>query len=137
MPVPLDEYTIGLAKGKNLAIVVTLMPDGQPQAQPTWVDTDGEHVLINTERERQRSRNIRRDPRVTVLIMSSESPWDWSELRGRVVGTITGDDALRHIHEMSHKYVGYDYPRGIGPTGRIIYKIVPDRLLTAQMLGYS
>jgi PPOX class probable F420-dependent enzyme len=134
---PLDEYTVGLAKGKNLAIVVTLMPDGQPQALPTWVDTDGEHVLINTELERQRSKNIARDPRVTVLIMSSESPWDWSELRGRVVGTITGDEALRHIHEMSNKYVGRDYIREIGPTGRIIYKIAPEKVLTPAMLGYT
>ena len=52
----LDEDVTRLAKGKNLATVVTLMPNGQPQAQLTWVDTDGEHVLINTEPQRQRSR---------------------------------------------------------------------------------
>ena len=46
---PLDEYTIDLIKGKNLGIVVTLMPDGQPQALPTWIDTDGEYLLVNTE----------------------------------------------------------------------------------------
>jgi hypothetical protein len=33
-----------LATGKNPATVVTLMPDGQPQALLTWVDTDGEAV---------------------------------------------------------------------------------------------
>lgn len=137
MPVPLDEYTINLAKGKNLAVVVTLLPDGQPHAQPTWVDTDGEYVLINTEPERQRSKNLRRDPRITVLIMHNESPWDWAELRGRVVETVTGDEALRHVHELAHKYVGRDYIRPIGPTGRVIYKIAPDRLLTAEMLGYT
>ena len=38
---PLDEDTIRLAKGKNLATVATLMPGGQPQALLTWVDTDG------------------------------------------------------------------------------------------------
>jgi hypothetical protein len=35
----LDENTVRLAKGKNLATVVTLMPNGQPQALPTWIDT--------------------------------------------------------------------------------------------------
>jgi PPOX class probable F420-dependent enzyme len=134
---PLDEYTISLIKGKNLGIVVTLMPDGQPQALPTWIDTDGEYLLVNTERERQRSKNIARDPRVTVLVMSSESPWDWSELRGRVVDTIDGDEALRHIHKLANKYVGRDYIREIGPTGRIIFKIAPDKVLTAAMLGYT
>ena len=50
----LDDDTIRLAKGKNLATVVTLMPDGQPQAPLTWIDTDGEHLLVNTEDVGQR-----------------------------------------------------------------------------------
>ena len=54
----LDADAARLAKGTNLATVVTLMPDGQPQALPTWVDTDGEHVLVNTEPQRQRARNL-------------------------------------------------------------------------------
>ena len=53
---PLDEDTVRLARGKNLATVVTLMPDGQPQALLTWVDTDGEHLLVNTEPQRQRAK---------------------------------------------------------------------------------
>ena len=69
----LDDYTAQLAKGTNLATVVTLMPDGQPQALLTWVDHDGEHILVNTEPVRQRARNVRRDPRITVLIHSSEN----------------------------------------------------------------
>ena len=70
---PLDEDVTRLAKGKNLATVVTLMPNGQPQALLTWVDADDEHVLINTEPQRQRARNVARDPRITVLI-HSENP---------------------------------------------------------------
>ena len=50
---PLDEDVIRLAKGKNLATVVTLMPSGQPQALLTWIDTDGELVLVNTEPQRR------------------------------------------------------------------------------------
>jgi PPOX class probable F420-dependent enzyme len=86
----LDADVVRLAKGKNLATVVTLMPNGQPQALLTWVDTDGEHVLVNTEPQRQRARNIRRDPRITVLIHSADDPWDWAEVRGHVVETSPG-----------------------------------------------
>ena len=71
---PLDEDVTRLAKGKNLATVVTLMPNGQPQALLTWVDADGEHVLVNTEPQRQRARNVARDPRITVLIRSEATP---------------------------------------------------------------
>jgi PPOX class probable F420-dependent enzyme len=131
----LDEDTVRLAKGKNLATVVTLMPDGQPQALLTWVDTDGEHILVNTEPQRQRARNLRRDPRITVLIHSGENPWDWSEVRGHVVEVVGGDEARAHIDELSNKYVGSDYRNPIGPQGRIILKIAPDKVNTPRKLG--
>ena len=127
---PLDEDTVRLAQGKNLATVVTLMPNGQPQALLTWVDSDGEYVLVNTEPQRQRARNIRRDPRITVLIHSDADPWDWSEVRGRVVETIDGSEAREHIDELSRKYVGSDYRNPVGPQGRIILKIAADKVNT-------
>jgi PPOX class probable F420-dependent enzyme len=132
---PLDEDTVRLAQGKNLATVVTLMPNGQPQALLTWVDTDGEHLLVNTEPQRQRARNIRRDPRITVLIHSDQDPWDWSEVRGRVVDTVGGDEAREHIDKLSRKYVGTDYRPPIGPEGRVILKITPDKVNTPKSLG--
>lgn len=131
----LDEDVQRLAKGKNHATVVTLMPDGTPQAQLTWVDTDGDHVLVNTEPQRQRVRNLRRDPRVTVLIHSPENPWDWAEVRGRVIGTVDGDVARAHIDELSRRYVGTDYSRPVGPAGRVILKIAPDKIVTPATLG--
>jgi PPOX class probable F420-dependent enzyme len=94
------------------------------------VDTDGEHLLVNTEPQRQRARNIRRDPRITVLIHSTEDPWDWAEVRGRVVGTETGEQARKHIDELSRKYVGSDYRNPIGPQGRVILKIAADKVNT-------
>jgi PPOX class probable F420-dependent enzyme len=133
--VALDEDTIRLAKGKNLATVVTLMPSGQPQALLTWVDTDGEHVLVNTEPQRQRARNVSRDPRITVLIHSADNPWDWAEVRGHVVETATGDEARKHIDELSRKYVGTDYRNPIGPQGRIILKVAADKVNTPKTMG--
>ena len=132
---PLDEDTVRLAQGKNLATVVTLMPNGQPQALLTWVDSDGEYVLVNTEPQRQRARNIRRDPRITVLIHSDADPWDWSEVRGRVVETVDGSEAREHIDKLSRKYVGTDYRNPIGPQGRVILKIAPDKVNTPRSLG--
>jgi PPOX class probable F420-dependent enzyme len=132
---PLDEDTVRLAQGKNLATVVTLMPNGQPQALLTWVDSDGEYVLVNTEPQRQRARNIRRDPRITVLIHSDADPWDWSEVRGRVVETIDGSEAREHIDKLSRKYVSTDYRNPIGPQGRVILKIAADKVNTPRSLG--
>lgn len=132
---PLDSDTVRLAQGKNLATVVTLMPNGQPQALLTWIDSDGENILVNTEPQRQRGKNIRRDPRVTVLIHSAEDPGDWAEVRGQVVETIEGQKARDHIDELSRKYVGKDYANPIGPQGRVIYVVKPDKVNTPRSLG--
>jgi PPOX class probable F420-dependent enzyme len=132
---PLDADAARLAKGPNLATVVTLMPDGQPQALPTWIDADGEHLLVNTEPVRQRARNVRRDPRVTILVQSTDDPWDWAEVRGRVIDMITGAPAREHIDELSRRYVGTDYRNPIGPQGRVILVVAPDKVNTPRSLG--
>jgi PPOX class probable F420-dependent enzyme len=126
----LDEDVVRLAKGKNLATVVTLMPSGQPQALFTWIDTDGEYVLVNTEPQRQKARNVARDPRITVLI-HGDNAYDWAEVRGHVVETVGGDEARRHIDELSQKYNGTEYPNPIGPQGRVILKVAADKINTS------
>ena len=127
----LDEDVIRLAQGPNLATVVTLMPDGQPQAQYTWVDTDGEYLLVNTEPQRQRFKNLQRDPRITVLILG-DNPWDWAEVRGHLADTVDGQEARDHIDFLAKKYLDADsYPNPIGPDGRIILKIAGDKVNTS------
>jgi PPOX class probable F420-dependent enzyme len=132
---PLDADVVRLAKGPNLATVVTLMPDGQPQALLTWIDTDGEHLLVNTEPQRQRAKNVARDPRITVLIHVGDNPWDWAEVRGRVVGTIDGEAARANIDELSQRYVGTPYQNPIGPHGRVILQIAADKVNTPASMG--
>lgn len=127
---PLNADVIRLAKGPNLATVVTLMPNGQPQALLTWIDTDGEVLLVNTEPQRQKARNLRRDPRVTVLIHSATDPADWAEVRGHLVGTVGGDEARAHIDELSNRYEHRDYASPIGPEGRVVLRIAADKVNT-------
>ena len=102
---PLDDHVIRLAKGANLATVVTLMPDGQPQAQYTWIDTDGENLLVNTVPLRQRYKNVQCDPRITVLI-PSDHPWEYAEVRGHLVDAVGGQGAHDHIDFLARKYLG-------------------------------
>jgi PPOX class probable F420-dependent enzyme len=121
----LEDGVQELAGGRNIATRVTLMPDGRPQALPTWVDHDGEHLLLNTERERQAARNVARDPRVTVLIWDPENTFRYVEVRGRVVEVVGGDEARAHIDQLSQKYTGHDYRNPIG-SERVILKVAPE-----------
>ena len=123
---PLDEDVARLAKGKNLATVVTLMPNGQPQALLTWVDADEDHVLINTEVHRAKFRAVERDPRVTVTIWQRDDPYTYAEVRGQVVETVRGLKARAHIDSLSRKYRGKDYDDAAITSERVILRIAPE-----------
>ena len=115
-----------LAQGKNFAALTTLMPDGQPQTHVMWVHCDDDHILINTEVHRRKFKNVQADPRVTVAIWEAGNPYLFAEVRGRVVETVTGPDALASINSLSQKYTGGDYSPEI-QSERVVLKIAPDR----------
>jgi PPOX class probable F420-dependent enzyme len=123
----LSEKTRRLAQGANHAALTTLFPSGRPQTNVVWIDHDGEHLLVNSETERQKVRNVRRDPRVAVLVFDPSDMDSWAEVRGRVVEIVEGEEARRHIDALAQKYLGVpDYPNPIG-SPRVILKIAPDR----------
>ena len=97
-----------LIDGKNFVNIATLMEDGSPQVTVTWVDRDGDTVLINTTEDRVKARNVRRDPRVALSIFSMDDPYDAVFLRGRVVA-MTKDGAEDHVDKIARKYIGTDY----------------------------
>ena len=43
----LDAAVLTLLEATNVCVVSTLAPDGSIHARAVWVDTDGEHVLLN------------------------------------------------------------------------------------------
>ena len=108
--------------------VSTLMPDGSPQITQVWVDTDGEHILINTFEGSQKLRNVRRDPRVAVNVVDTANAWRIAAVRGRVVDTTTeGADAF--IDQLANKYLGVDsYPNRRPDQVRITVKISPEKI---------
>jgi PPOX class probable F420-dependent enzyme len=127
----LEEAVRRLAKGRNFAALTTLLPDGRPMTHIMWVDCDDEHVLINTETHRQKARNIRRDPRVTVTIWDAADPYNYAEVRGEVAGTVAGPEARAHIDALSLKYNGHEYRNKI-VSERLIVRIKPLRQLVRK-----
>lgn len=121
----LDPRIIELARGVNYAVITTLLPDGTPHSNVMWVDTDGEHILMNTEIHRRKFRNVQADPRVTVVIIREGDPYHWVEVRGRVTEVIGGEGARDHIDRLSMKYFGRHYTSEIR-SERAILVITPD-----------
>ena len=113
-----------LATGKNFAALTVIPKSGHPMTHVMWIDADDEHLLINTELGRAKATAMDNDPRVTVAIWDAENPYAYAEVRGTVVGTVTGPEAAAHINTCSQRYTGADY--AFGPTDkRIVYRIAP------------
>lgn len=117
---------------RAFASLATLMPNGAPQVTPVWCDLEGDLVVINSAKGRQKDRNLRRDPRVALSITDPENPYRYLEIRGKVV-EITEQGAAEHIDKMAKKYLGADkYPYGQPGEVRVMYKIQPEH---ATMMG--
>lgn len=102
----LSEKAKRLLEGKNFAFVGTLNKDGTPHLTPTWVDTDGKNVFINTALGRQKPRNVSRDPRVAVGVFNLDNPYEYVTISGKVVKQVTGKEAEEHIDKLAQKYTG-------------------------------
>ena len=110
--------------------IATVMPDGQPQLSVVWCSYDGEHVLVNTARGRQKDKNLTARPFATVLAIDPENPYRYLEVRGTV--EMTEEGALEHINQLAKQYTGADsYYGGVSPAElaeketRVICKITP------------
>ncbi|MFB6155298.1 MAG: PPOX class F420-dependent oxidoreductase [Haloferacaceae archaeon] len=119
-----------LFEKQTFAHVATLQSDGAPHVTPVWIDYDEEEnrLLVNTERGRQKHRNVERDSKVGVSMTDPENPYRHLSVVG-VVDEVTTEGAREHIDELSRRYTGEDYQNEI-QTERILLKIRPERVLT-------
>jgi PPOX class probable F420-dependent enzyme len=96
---------LDLVECPRVAALTTLMPDGSPQTSVVWCDFDGSHVRVNTMEGFRKERNMRRDPRVTLLCYDPRQPLRYLEVRG-TVEQMTHEGALEHLDALASKYVG-------------------------------
>ena len=96
---------LDLVECPPVAALTTVMPDGYPQTSVVWCDFDGECVRVNTMRGFQKERNMRRNPRVTLLCYDPREPRRYLEVRGTVV-EMTEAGAGDHLDALASKYAG-------------------------------
>ena len=89
-----------------LAHVATIGPDGAPQSTPVWFDWDGARLLLALEPDRQKMRNLRRDPRLAVSIVDPANPIRYLEIRGRASFASDPDQSV--LARLVRKYTGSD-----------------------------
>jgi len=92
-----------------VAHLATLMRDGSPHSIPLWVGVDGERLMLFTEVDTLKDRNLKRDPRVAISVTAADNSYSMAFVRGVAVDRIDGDAALPYVDRISRGYTGADY----------------------------
>jgi PPOX class probable F420-dependent enzyme len=107
--------------------VTTLRADGSPHTTVVWVDTDTDVVMFNTVIGRAKERHLRKDPRVSLIVVDPEDPYKWVSVTGEAEITTEGADA--QIDKLAKKYLGQDeYPWRKAEEQRITVRIHPEHI---------
>lgn len=129
MPPSFTDEQKAIIDGDNFAHLATLFADGSPQVTPVWVDRDGELLQINSVEGRAKVRNLRSDPRVSIEVNLSSNPYQYVEVRGKVV-EFRHEGADAHIDALAKKYLGEDsYPWHKPGDQRVTIVIQPEKIL--------
>jgi PPOX class probable F420-dependent enzyme len=128
MPQTISPGFLKLLREPAFCQLATLMPDGSPQITQVWVETDGEHILINTIEGSQKEKNVHRDPRVAVNVVDPTNAWRIAMVRGRVV-EVTTEGAVRQIDRLAKKYLDEEtYPFHRPDRVRTTINIAPEKI---------
>lgn len=125
-----DDYG-DLVGPPNFATFATVQPDGTPHQTVTWVDYDGEHVLVNTAEGRRKVRNVRARPRASVNVIDPGDPGRYLSVAGPVT-EITAAGAAAHANELGRAYYGEeDFMARYGDeVVRLILRVEPAHVIT-------
>lgn len=120
----LDATTRDLLDGPHTAILATANPDGRPQSTVIFVKRDGDTVVLSTIKGRLKTRNMMRDPRVSLLVLGRSA--GYVEIRG--TATISEDPEKTLLYEMYDRYMGGATPPPEPEEDRLIVRITPEKL---------
>ncbi|MGR6971237.1 PPOX class F420-dependent oxidoreductase [Streptomyces cynarae] len=111
-------------------VVGTIQPDGSPQLSPVWVKRDGDDILFSTTVDRRKKLNLDRDPRVSVVVLNPDAPYEYAEIRG--TAEMSTEGARELIDELSLKYTGKKYaefnPASAQDADRVVVRVVPQKV---------
>ena len=118
-------------QGANFVAIATEGADGRPRLAVIWADSEDGRIAVNSAEGRNWPANIRREPEVSLVVVNRENPYEYAEIRGRVVAD-THEGADEHIDRLAKKYMGVDtYPGHKPGEQRVKFLIEPERVRLA------
>jgi len=118
MSLPIPERFHDLLTRPLLCALTTINPDGQPHSVPVWCDYDGEHVRFNAPAATKKARNLKANPKLSLLLIDLQNSGHWLEIEGHVAQmNDEAHGAREHINQLSQKYTGNPVYQARGASG--------------------
>jgi PPOX class probable F420-dependent enzyme len=127
MSVALTDAAKRLLDANTFAILSTINPDGSPQSSVIWIKRDGDDVLFSTILGRRKTRNMQRDPRVSICMYDPAEPYIYVEMRGAV--SLTEEGGRQLINELSNRYDDVDFRVEPPEVTRVVCRLTPSRMI--------
>jgi len=108
------------------AVLSTLGPDGAPRQIVIHYMLGEEHVRLNGHRDRRWVANVRRDPRVALVVHDDRDYLHYVSIRGRAVLIDEGEDALAEAMTQAVRY-GED-PADFAGQPRVSFRVEPEHV---------
>jgi PPOX class probable F420-dependent enzyme len=92
-----------ILQSQAMAHLATIGPKDEPQSSPMWFVWDGEYLKFTHTTDRQKYRNIKRDPRVSISVTDVDDPCTYAEFRG-AVEKIEDDSKGDFLNTLARRY---------------------------------
>jgi PPOX class probable F420-dependent enzyme len=128
-----DEARAFMQFGTRTGKLATTMRNGQPHVMPIWFVLDGEQIVLTTGGESVKGRNMRRDPRVSLVVDDQSPPYAFVHVRGTASIGEDLEQLLRFATAIGERYMGVDrgeeFGRRNAVPGELLVRISPDRMI--------
>ncbi|MGW8434588.1 PPOX class F420-dependent oxidoreductase [Nocardiopsis sp. NPDC055879] len=123
---------LDFVRPRHHALLITRKADGSPQASPVTcgVDVEG-RIVVSTYPERAKARNARKDPHVSVVVLSDDFDGPWVQVDG-TAELLDGEDAVEPLVEYFRVIAGEhpdwdEYRQAMRQQGKALVRVTAER----------
>lgn len=122
---------LDFVRPRHHALLITRKADGSPQASPVTCGVDDEgRIVVSTYPERAKARNARKDPRVSLVVLSDDFDEAWVQVDG-TAEVVDGEAAVEPLVEYFRVIAGEhpdwdEYRQAMREQGKALIRVTPD-----------
>jgi PPOX class probable F420-dependent enzyme len=123
---------LDFVRHRHHMVLITTRADGRPQASPVTggVDDSG-RIVVTSYPERAKVRNVRRDPRVSVLVLSDDFGGAWVQVDGEAEVVDAVEDVepfVEYFRNISGEHPDWtEYRQAMVDQGKSLLRVTPLR----------